>query len=168
MEKSIEGLIIDVPWKLSRLQRTTDGSFTVIATVVWLVALRPLIAIVLWYVGWDLAYLHMVRLEGLNNRGYFALLGLLGLVILFVMFLWSRYNALRFGGLDRRKARACVTPAEMAAFFALPVEGLERAQNATALMVTRSARVEIGIACGDGSVIVGRHDPQGPRPGRPG
>lgn len=97
-----DGLIIDVPEKLSKLRRAAETSATVMAAIVWLVAVRPLLAIGLWYVGWHLAYTHMIRLQGFNNLGYFALLGMIALSLFSSMFLWSRYNAARFRGKTRR------------------------------------------------------------------
>ncbi|MBN1960651.1 MAG: poly-beta-1,6-N-acetyl-D-glucosamine biosynthesis protein PgaD [Deltaproteobacteria bacterium] len=163
MMKETDGLIIDVPYKLSHLRRSTERLLTILATIVWLVALRPLLAIGLWYVGWDLAYLHMVELEGFNNLAYFALLGALGLTITLSLFSWSRYNSYRFGGLDRRKHRGHVADEEMAAFFCLSATAMPHLQQTANITVNRTERTHIKIICNNGISVSGYHEPSGPR-----
>jgi poly-beta-1,6-N-acetyl-D-glucosamine biosynthesis protein PgaD len=159
-----DGLIIDVPHKMSAFRRGSDALLTVVATIIWMFAFRPLLLLVLWYVGFRVAHLHMIELQGIDNPRFFALLALMTIGTFGVQFLWSRYNAYRFRGLDRRRTMESVSTAEMAAHYAVPPEKLERLHDCRTFRMARLARDLVEIACSDGSLVVVRHDPLGVRP----
>ncbi len=156
-----EPLIIDVPEKLSMLRRTTEASLTLFGAVVWMIALRPIVAIILWYLGWHLAYAHMIKLEGLFNAGYFAVLGGVALSIFVGLLLFSRYNAARFGAATRRRPRGAATLDELAAFFAMDPASLQELREAGAVVVYRTARDRIELKHGKAPRIKARHEPLG-------
>lgn len=159
-------LVIDVPEQLSRVRRAEEAGLTAFAAVLWLVALRPVLLLLLWYLGWELAYTHMVRLEGWDNRGYFAALagvfGGLGLLL----FAWSRYNTLRFRRGERRRLQRDASEAELRARLGLSAEQLRRMRAERTLLVERPQRTEVVVTCADGARFGLHHDPLGPRPRR--
>lgn len=48
---------------------------------------------------------------------------------LVVLFLWGKYNYLRYGRLNRRRAPRDTTPLDIAAYFNLPIEEVEKYQS---------------------------------------
>lgn len=160
---SSEGFIVDVPEQLSWARRTTDAGLTTFAMVLWFLALRPLFLLGIWYLGWQVAYTHMVKLEGWNNGGYFAALGAVVAGLSALFFAWSRYNALRFRRAERRSLQRVASEAELPARFGLSLEQIERVRNSRELRVERPRRTEVVVICADGARFAAHHDPLGPR-----
>jgi poly-beta-1,6-N-acetyl-D-glucosamine biosynthesis protein PgaD len=161
-----DGLIIDVPQELSRLRRAEETGLTVLAAVAWLTGLRPLLLLVLWYLGGQAAYTHMVKLEGWNNRGYFVMLGTIFAGLSALVLAWNRYNALRFRRAERRRLQPTRSEADLPASFSLSLEEIERIRQSRHLLVERPERTQVVVTCADGERMLARHDPLGPRPDR--
>ena len=161
-----DGLIIDVPQELSRLRRAEDAGLTALAAVAWLMGLRPLLLLGLWYLGGQAVYTHMVTLEGWNNRGYFAMLGTIFAGLSVLVLTWNRYNAMRFRRTERRRLQPTRSQADLPASFSLSLEEIERVRESRHLLVERPERTQVVVTCADGARMVARHDPLGPRPDR--
>lgn len=161
-----DGLIVDVPDQLSWARRTADAGLTTFAMVLWFLALRPLFLLGIWYLGWQVAYTHMVKLEGWNNPGYFAALGAVVAGISALLFVWGRYNALRFRRVERRELQRASTEAEVAARFGLAPEQIEQVRRSRDLRIERPRRTAVVVVCEDGTRFDAHHDPLGLRPKR--
>lgn len=161
-----EGLIVDVPEQLSWARRTTDAGLTTFAMVLWFLALRPLFLLGIWYLGWQVAFTHMVKLEGWKNPGYFGALGAAVAGLSAALFAWSRYNALRFRRAERRKRQRAPSEEELPARFGLSLEQIERVRSTRDLRIERPQRTEVVVVCADGTRLAAHHDPLGPRPER--
>jgi poly-beta-1,6-N-acetyl-D-glucosamine biosynthesis protein PgaD len=159
-------LVIDVPEQLSRARRAEDAGLTALAAVLWLVALRPVLLLALWYLGWEVAYTHMVRLEGWNNGSHFGLLAgsFAGLATL--LYAWRQYNAWRFRGAERRTALRAVSEPELRARLGLSAEQLQHLRESRRARIDRPRRTEVVVTCADGAQFTLHHDPLGPRPRR--
>jgi poly-beta-1,6-N-acetyl-D-glucosamine biosynthesis protein PgaD len=165
-KRSDDGLIIDVPEQLSRVRRAAQAGMKGVAVVLWLVALRPILLLGIWYLGWQVAYTHMVKLQGWDNREYFALLGSTAAALSLALLAWNRYNARRFRAAERRRARRVASVEELATRFELPPAAIEQLRESRHVRVERPSRTEVVLSCEEGAVFVGRHDPLGPRPRR--
>jgi poly-beta-1,6-N-acetyl-D-glucosamine biosynthesis protein PgaD len=159
-------LVIDVPEQLSRARRAEDAGLTALAAVLWLVALRPVLLLALWYLGFEVAYTHMVRLEGWDNRGWFGLLAALFFGHAALLFAWRTYNARRFGQAERRTAQRGPSDAELRARLGVSPEQLERLRASRSARIERPRRTEVVVTCAEGARFTLLHDPLGPRPAR--
>jgi poly-beta-1,6-N-acetyl-D-glucosamine biosynthesis protein PgaD len=160
-------MVIDVPEQLSRVRRAEETGLTALAAVVWLVALRPVLLLALWYLGWEVAYTHMVKLEGWNNRGWFAMLGAAFAGLSALLFAWSRYNAVRFRRTDRRTSQRLAGDGDLLSRCRISSEQLARLRESRSLRIERAARTEVVVTCADGAPFSLYHDPLGPRPAGP-
>ena len=122
--KTGEGLIIDRPGLISKLRRYSEWSYNLFAWIFWLFLLRPIIILILWYLGVRIAYHQMVFMEGFNNPAFFGYGFLAVVVILLVAFGWNRYNFLRFRGTDRRKHQGDCIAEDLAKYYNVPTNAV--------------------------------------------
>jgi len=140
-----EGLIIERPALLSKLRRCSEWTCNLLAWASWLMLLRPVLILLLWYLGMRVAYHQMVFLEGFDNPEFFAYGALSVVTILAVAFAWNRYNYLRFRGVDRRKPSGTCGAQELAKYYKMPVASVESLQTAPYVEVSfgRDESVEL-------------------------
>ena len=146
--KTGEGLIIDRPGLVSRLMRCSEWSYNLLAWAFWLFLLRPLIILVLWYLGVRVAYHQMVFLEGFNNPAFFGYGAGSVFLILLVAFAWNRYNFMRFRGIDRRKSQGDCSVEDMAKYFKISPEDVNSFQMAPSVEVAFAADESIEVDTG--------------------
>jgi biofilm PGA synthesis protein PgaD len=113
-----------------RSRRVMFSGITLLAWFVWFYLFVPLMSLGAWWFGIDAFQQYMLQP---GARGY--LLTLTGYAIVvaltfLVIFGWSRYNQLRFGGPDRRMGQPPVTTEMTARRFSVRPELLEQLQAA--------------------------------------
>lgn len=137
-----EGLIISVPQRQSLAQRSLYASLTAFAWLAWISLWMPLITLAAWCLGVDQAYAQVVLAS--TQDGAEALAGLMRAAVAcaVLLFLWSVYNQLRYGGRDRRRAVTEACPQAIADFFGAAPAVSQRLRSArrTILHVDPSGR----------------------------
>jgi len=113
-----EGLIINRPEALSAVRRSTEWGVTSIGWIVWIFFFRPVLLILLWYLGFKFFYRHMVALKGLQGliemwKLYFGTI----LIILLCIQGWSVYNKVKFRRKDRRQNVRSMSREDIEEFF---------------------------------------------------
>ncbi len=113
-----------------RGRRAIFSGITLMAWLLWFYLFAPLLSLGAWWFGID-AFREYMLLPGARNylltlTGYAIVIALTFLVI----FGWSRYNQIRFGGPDRRQGQPPVTTEMMAQRFHVRPVFLERLQAA--------------------------------------
>jgi len=138
-------MIIDKPELKSILRKTTEGSITFILWVCWSYFIFPLINLFLWLLGIRFFYR-----EVLSNQAYLYLLEVLqkGGFIIFVITLliigWIYYNYLLFKKRgERRKGTKVITDKEIAAFYNIDPNTLNKFKRQSLVKVVINERSEI-------------------------
>lgn len=131
-----KALVIDTPSLQSLHQRYASAFFTFIFWVIWIFLWTPLITLLSWLAGGDLFYLQMVELEGYKGliadfQSFLLVISILGGGLA----IWALYNWVRFRGVDRRTAPNAVTTQQLAEFFAVDPQALDRKQQAKYLSI---------------------------------
>lgn len=158
-----EGLIIEKVSLLSKLTVYSQWSYNVLAWAVWFFLLRPLIIAGLWYLGIKMTYFQMVKMEGFNNPEFFRWLVIGLCFILVIMFAWSRYNAIRFRGKERRHSRGECDSVDMAEFYRVEPEMIDLLKASNNIAVDFLDAENIEVACADGSRFRAVYAPQNPQ-----
>ncbi len=143
--------IIDNPDLKTYVRNITEWTLTSVFWLVWIYLVLPLMNLFMWFITGEIFYSEVIADEGyqyiieLVKRA-----GLITLTIATVIFLWGYYNYLVFGRLNRRKESPPTSAEEIAAFFSLEREEVERIENCKELLI------EIDSAPADSTGIV-RH-----------
>ena len=128
-KKIVENLIIERPTLVSKTRHFTEWTLQIMGWILWVLLVRPLIIIILWYIAFRFFNYQMFKLEGIANPRYFSI-GAGVLVLIYIgMFAWSRYNAYRFRGKDKRRSSGSATPEKMAEYYKLKPENIIDLQN---------------------------------------
>lgn len=113
-----------------RSRRFMFSGITLLAWLVWFYLFLPLLSLGAWWFGIDTFQQYMLQPGArgylLTLSGYIMVIALTFLVI----FGWSRYNLIRFGGPDRRQEQPPVTTEMMAKRFHVRPELLDQLQAA--------------------------------------
>jgi|GEM_PF-2200874 len=153
------GLIIERVNLLSRLTVFSQWSYNAFAWFCWIFLLRPLLIAGLWYLGFKMTYFQMIELEGFHNPEFFRwLIIALCLIFLFMLF-WNRYNAYRFRGKDRRRSRGECDSVDMAAYYKVSPDTIDRLKQAANLDFYFGPE-SVSIDDGTGSRIQALYAPQ--------
>lgn len=120
-KRTLDTLIINRPEALKKTRRRIEFSLTTIGWVVWIFLCRPLLLVVLWYLGFRFFFRHMVDLGGLAGLQELKYL-YLSVIILIVFFVrgWNFYNKVRYGKKKRRKFAPPVSEKRLEEHFKLP------------------------------------------------
>jgi biofilm PGA synthesis protein PgaD len=131
--------IIDKPqWQTAR-QRAVFGFVTVLFWAIWLYLWLPVLAVIGWLLGIDIAYREMVM-----KHGYVELVDDLGLYTFIVcclggsLLIWAYYNFFRFRGVERRKERTPVTFEQISRHYQIAPDELRRWTRAPRLVIHHS------------------------------
>ena len=130
-------LIINSPSLQSLQQRYVSALFTFIFWMIWIFLWTPLITLVGWISGLDLIYIQMIELEGFSDitedfAGFVICVAIIGCVLGF----WALYNFLRFKDIERRAAITPVNNQQLAAFFGVAVNTLDKQQQTQCLSIS--------------------------------
>lgn len=128
-KKIVANLIIDRPTLVSKTRHYTEWTLQVMGWILWALFIRPLFIVVLWYTAFRFFSYQMFKLEGIENPKYFSLGAGVLLLIYVGMFAWSRYNAYRFRGKDKRRSSGAATPERMAEYYKVKPENIIDLQN---------------------------------------
>ncbi len=124
-------IIIERPSLVSKTRHYTEWTIHIIGWILWMLLIRPLIILLLWYLTYRFFKYEMFTLEGIDNPIYFGIGAGILVSIYLIMFVWSRYNAWRFKGKDRRKSRGDATPEAIAEFYKMKTEDISALQSSS-------------------------------------
>jgi len=128
-KKIVKDLIIEKPTLVSKTRHYTEWTLQIMGWILWFFFLRPLIIVLLWYVAFRFFNYQMFKLEGIENPKYFSIGAGVLVFIYVIMFSWSRYNAYRFRGKDKRRSNGAATPDRMSEYFKVKPENIIDLQN---------------------------------------
>ncbi len=126
LEDFQRGMIIDRRDIVSKTRGWTEWTLNAAGWVLWIFLVRPLVLLAIWYVAYRFFKYHMFTLEGIENPEFFGIGAGTVMLIFLSMLVWSRYNAWRFGGLDRRKSRGEANAEELARYYKMSPEDAGR------------------------------------------
>ena len=128
---------IDAPELMTAPERTRDTLFTAIMWLVYLYLWVPLASLFAWLLGFEFAYDVMIRAGRARDLGGVLLVyGVIVIVIAATVAFWSLGNRLRYGKLTRRVAHSAVTTDEMADYFNVDLEQVEKLRSAKLASIT--------------------------------
>lgn len=111
-------------------QRTLFSLATLVAWVVWMYLFLPLLSLGAWWLGIEFFRQYMLQPGNMDYLLTLTVYAVVLAVIALLIFGWSRYNELRFGGRDRRKPLPPVTNDMLAEHFGLESEMVGSLQRA--------------------------------------
>jgi poly-beta-1,6-N-acetyl-D-glucosamine biosynthesis protein PgaD len=125
---------IDAPEVLTRRQRTFGALITALMWAVYCYLWLPLVSLLAWGLGIELAYEAVVKAGGAGalRTAAFWYAVMLGDVVVTVA-LWSLINKWRFAGHNRRTAHEQVPDTELADHFGVTAQDLARLRTARRL-----------------------------------
>lgn len=128
-DKITADIIIDRPTLVSKTRYFTEFSLQIMGWILWALCIYPLIMTIVWYLAFLLFNREIFKPEGMQNPKYFSIGAVILATIYAVMFVWSRYNAYRFRGKDKRRSSGTATPDKMAAYYKVQPENIIDLQN---------------------------------------
>jgi len=135
-KRKLDSLIINRPEALNATRRRIEFSLTTIGWAVWIFLCRPLLLIILWFLGFRFFFRHMVDLGGLVGLHELKLFYISGvIVIIFLIRGWNFYNKVRYGKKTRRKAVRGVSDRRLEEYFKLPLGGAQKLQNMSEIKI---------------------------------
>ena len=140
----MKSLIIDEPSLQTLKQRFAYSLMTFIFWAFWIYLWLPVISLVAWLGGIHLFYQEMIVQGG--AQAFFGLVRFYALVILsmgIVFLSWAGYNLARFRGKGRRKSAEGADKADIARFFSVEVDQLNKWHKAKRLIVYHNKEGEI-------------------------
>ena len=144
--KDHDDLIIYHPHALHPLRKGVELSITAIGWFIWAVLCRPLFLTILWFLGFEIFYEHMIRLGGIKALVNFAFIYFTSV---FVMYLfvrgWNYYNARKFRKKNKRKNVKNVTTADLEHYFRFSPHTIEKAQGWKNIVVGFQAKNQISL-----------------------
>jgi len=124
-----EDLIISRPQSVSSMRKGTEMTATVVGWFIWAVLCRPLVLLILWVLGVEIFYEHMIRLKGIFSLADSVLLYYVIVVVFYLIIRgWSSYNQWKFRGKDRRVRNPAVSSQDLEQFFKLPPKTVKKVQ----------------------------------------
>ena len=117
-------------------------SFTGLAWGVWVYLWLPLITFALWYVGIDLAGREFGGAEWQRALGTLAMYLVVIVSLAVILLSWSRYNLIRFRGVDRRKTPRSVSWDQVEEHFGLSREDIIALQGGRFVSVSYNENQE--------------------------
>lgn len=112
-----ESVLIVAPHRQGVAQRNLYAGLTAFVWFAWLYLWLPLVTLVAWGAGFDVAYDEVLSDDPLRGLHDLALLLGIALVCCASLIAWAAYNRVRFGGPDRRRGVDATTPEAIARHF---------------------------------------------------
>ena len=135
-KKDDNPLIINRPEKLNPVRRGVEWSLTSLGWIIWAVLSRPIFVVILWFIGFEIFYKHMIKLGGLHGLADELSVYLTVIVAIFVVIKgWNLYNRVRFVNKDRRQEVKAVTERDVEEFFKMSPENFHKLQSWSTLEV---------------------------------
>ena len=129
-------LQIDAPELLSGRERVRDTVFTALMWGIYLYLWVPLVSLFAWVLGFEFAYDVMVRAGGATDLGKIIVFYAVVVAVIFLtVTAWSLGNRWKYGGLHRRHATNPLGTAQMARYFGIDEETVERLRSAPAVSI---------------------------------
>ncbi len=135
---------IDAPELLSHRRRLTDTVATALMWVLYSYLWAPFISLLAWILGFEFAYDVMIRAGG--AKGLVEILKFYGVVLacIFVVILgWSLLSRYRFAANDRRQVARITTNAEIAQYFGIESDDLQKLRGARIAIVSINSAGDI-------------------------
>jgi len=131
-----ERLIINAPDLQSLRQRYGGQFLTLLLWGAWIYLLMPLASLLLWLLGVQIAYEHMISLGGLDGLLDQLQAYSLAVIVIGVSWIgWSQYNRIRYGKRPRRRTSRPTHVAALAAFYGVSPANILEARRARTLWV---------------------------------
>ena len=103
-------LIFERPESQPKAARNAMVLLTGFGWTIWLYLWRPVLTLLVWLFGFDVAHYQWISLSGWRGLFDFALHTMpYGLALCAALLLWASANYVRFRGVDRRKERPLAT-----------------------------------------------------------
>lgn len=132
---------IDAPEALTRKERTIGAAITGIMWVVYAYLWMPLVSLLAWGLGFELAYDALVEAGGIATlRSALWWYDIVLAIVILTVVVWSQLNRWRFAGKNRRTAHQTVPDEELADYFGVSCGDLER------LRASRGIELDIDVA----------------------
>jgi biofilm PGA synthesis protein PgaD len=127
---------IEAPELLTGSERTRDTIATAAMWLFYLYLWVPLLSLVAWLLGLELAYDVMIRSGGARDLGgILVVYGVIVAIIFCAVTAWSLMNRYRFGHLARRRAMEPVSDEAMADYFGVGTRELPAMRAAKRIVV---------------------------------
>ena len=153
-------IIIDRPKLVTKTRQFTEMSIAIACWILWFFLLRPLIILLVWFLGYMFAYRHMIELGGIENVRFFAYQVVVLLGIFSAIYTWNRYNVLRFRGRERRKFTGDATDKGMGDFFCVSKEEVEQLKNCRNVAISFYENRKVELESSGIDKITAKYDPQ--------
>ncbi len=128
-----KGIIIDRPTLKSKTRNFSEWTLNILGWILWIFLMRPLFLLFMWFVGYKIFYLHMIKLEGYTNLDKFIAYTIVIFSIFLILMIWHKYNVFMFRNKERRVGRKNVSNKEMTDFFKFEdpekIEDIKKARN---------------------------------------
>ena len=139
-------LIIDRPQAMNRLRKNTEFSMTVLGWMIWAILCRPLFFAILWFLGFEIFYEHMIRLGGIKALAGFAHIYFAALLVMYLLVRgWNVYNAGKFRNKERRKSVKDVTAEDLERFFKFMPQTIDKARHWKNIVVSLQGQNQLII-----------------------
>lgn len=128
--------IIDVPHLLSHSRRRNEAAFTAVMWSLYAYLWTPLISLLAWWAGLDIAYESMIADGGLE--GLFSVLRwyIVSITLIFIVIAaWSSSNRRRFRNKERRRFIPPVNDLDLMAHFGIESGQLEMMRGASVMSI---------------------------------
>jgi poly-beta-1,6-N-acetyl-D-glucosamine biosynthesis protein PgaD len=145
-KQRFDDLIINRPQSMRKIRRRMEISATTIGWVIWLFVCRPLFIILLWLIGFQFFYEHMINLGGLAGLKEQWIAYIIVILLIYIVVRgWNVYNKVRYGKKNRRKATKETTPEEMDKFFQFSENSCQLFQKARRISIdfTKGGQIEV-------------------------
>lgn len=128
--------IIDVPHLLSQSRRRNEAAFTAIMWSLYAYLWTPLISLLAWWAGLDIAYASMIEDGGLQGLLFVLRWYIVSITLIFIIIAaWSSNNRRRFRNKERRSFVPPVSDQELMFHFGVESGQLEMMRTASVMSI---------------------------------
>jgi biofilm PGA synthesis protein PgaD len=136
MVNSSKPPIIDVPHLLSRSRRRNEAAFTAIMWSLYAYLWTPLISLLAWWAGLDIAYESMVEDGGWQGLLFVLRWYIVSITLIFIIIAaWSSSNRRRFRNKERRQSIPPVSDQELMFHFGVASGELDMMRRASVMSI---------------------------------
>lgn len=136
MVESSRPPIIDVHHLLSRSRRRNEVAFTALMWSLYAYLWTPMISLLAWWAGLDIAYESMIEDGGLQGLLFVLRWYIVSITVIFIVIAaWSSNNRRRFRGKERRHFTPPVSDQELMFHFGVASGQLEMMRAASVMSI---------------------------------
>lgn len=151
-------LIFERPGSQPKAARGAMVLMTGVGWTIWLYLWRPVLTMVLWLSGAEIAQYQWIGLAGWSGLLDFAAHTMpYGLALCATLLIWASVNYIRFRGSDRRKARPPATVEADAEWTRMPPAALAESRRLKNLVCCHDDEGHLVSVISDGFQVAGDH-----------